>query len=198
MRKGATRHEWTTSETAYLIENAGKKPVRELCRELRKSSQAIYSKARHLRAQGEPIGLRCFVPKARICPGCGCNRSTLGDAGICKLCRKREQLAGIEARIAELWPLLSQKDRDTYEQTEAERESRVDPRPRPPELPEGATYYQRMKAREAWEIAVELADIRNIEREIKAAQKRKERIEKKVKSMPNSTKHQIGAEKCSE
>ena len=41
MRKGATRHEWTTSETAYLIENAGKKPVRELCRELRKSSQEI-------------------------------------------------------------------------------------------------------------------------------------------------------------
>lgn len=198
MRKGAKRNDWTTADIAYLVDQAGRKPVRDLCRELRKSSQALYSKARHLREGGIPVGLRCFAPRTEICPGCGCNRSTMGKDGICKLCRKREQLANIEARVAELWPLLDQKDRDKYEQTEAERESRVDPRPKPPQIPADATYYQRMKAREQWEIAVELADIRNIEREIKAAQKRKERIEKKVKSMPKSTNTQIGGAKCNE
>ena len=89
MRKGAKRHDWTTADTAYLIEWAGKKTVRELCRDLRKSSQAIYSKARHLREQGQHVSLRCFVPRTQICPGCGCSRSTMGDSGICKLCRKR-------------------------------------------------------------------------------------------------------------
>ena len=198
MRKGSRTVPWTTSDEAYLLENAGKVPVREICRHLRKSSQAVYSKARHMREEGFPIVLRCFVPRTGICPACGCSRSTMGDFGICRLCRKRDQLAGIEARIAELLPMLSQADRDRYEETEAERGSRADQMPKPPSVPSDATYYERMRAMEAWEIEVEHARIRNLEREIKAAQKRKERIEKKVKSMPKGISKQIGEGKCNE
>lgn len=198
MRKGARTIPWTTSEEAYLLENAGKVPVRELCRHLRKSRDAVLSKARHMREEGRPVVLRCFTPRTEICPACGCSRATLGVVGICLPCRKREQLAAIEARIAELMPMLPKAYRDRYEETEAERGSKADPIPRPPSVPKGTPYYVRMKAQERWEIEVERAVIRNLEREIKAAQKRKERIEKKAKSMPTSPNGQIGAKKCSE
>lgn len=181
MRKGARTIPWTTSEEAYLLANAGKVPVREICRHLRRSRQAVYAKARHLRDEGRPIVLRHFVPRTEICPGCGCSRATLGDAGICLPCRKRDQLAAIESRIAELMPKLPKAYKDRYEETEAERGSRSDPMPKPPALPKDAPYYERKKAWEEWEVEVERAVLRNLEREIKAAQKRKERIEKKVK-----------------
>ena len=181
MRRGARLIPWTTSEEAYLLANAGKVPVREICRHLKRSRQAVYAKARHLRDDGRPIVLKHFVPRTEICPGCGCSRSTLGELGICLPCRKRDQLATIESRIAELMPLLPKAYRDRYEETEAERGSRSDPMPKHPTIPRDAPYYERMKAQEEWEIAVERAVLRNLEREIKAAQKRKERIEKKVR-----------------
>ena len=98
------------------------------------------------------------------------------------MCRRRDQLAAIEARIADMWPMLSQRDRDRYEETEAETESRRDPRPKFPKIPPGTSYYREQRIREAHEIAVERVDIANLKREIKATQKRKERIEKKVKT----------------
>ena len=179
-RKGAKQSPWTTEADRYLLENAGRVPKREICRHLRRSGKSVERRAAWHRANGRAIELRCFVSRTEFCPACGCRRSTLGKFGICEVCRRREQLACIEARIAELWPLLPQRDRDKYEETEAERSSRVDPRPKAPAIPAGASYYREQRIREDWEIAVERTDIANLKREIKAAQKRKERIEKKI------------------
>lgn len=70
-------------------------------------------------------------------------------------------------------------ERDTYEKTEAETESRRDPMPKAPNT-EGLSYYERAKAEEAHALACEECLAGNLRREIKAAQKRKERISKKV------------------
>ena len=125
-----------------------------------------------------------------MCPSCGCMRATAATVGICEVCRRREQLAGIHARIAELLPLLDRDERDVYETTEAETASRVDPRPPMPKL-QGLSRYRRAKLQEDWAIAVEHVDIANAKRAVKAAQKRKERIEKKVKSKGNCMYPQV-------
>ena len=178
--------EWRTSEVAYLLENAGRKPLREICKSIRKSADSVRYMATRLRAEGIDISLRCYVPRVEICPACGCRRGTLGKTGICELCERREQLATIHGRIAELLPLLPPDELATYEETEAETESRIDPKPKPVETPPGASYYRRAKAEEQHDLAVEAWAIGNIKREIKAAQKRKERIEKKVNSLGRS------------
>lgn len=180
--------DWTTSEVAYLLANAGRKPMREICKHLRKSADSVRYMASRLRAEGTDISLRCYVPRVEICPACGCRRGTLGKTGICEVCERREQLATIHGRIAELMPMLPADELATYEETEAETSSRIDPKPKPPALPPGASYYRRAKAEEAHDLAVEAWAIKNIKREIKAVQKRKERIEDKVNSLGRSPK----------
>jgi len=179
-RKGARQIGWTTADDRYLLENAGRVPKREICRNLKRSGKSVERRAAWHRSQGRAIELRCFTPRTELCPGCGCRRTTLGKFGICEVCRRREQLATIESRIAAMWPYLTQEQRDKYEETEAETESRRDPRPKAPKIPSGTTYYREQRIREDWEIAVERTDIANLKREIKATQKRKERIEKKI------------------
>ena len=98
----------------------------------------------------------------------------MGRDGFCEPCRRRAQLAEVHARIAELLALLPPE--------EAEVESRRDPMPPPPPTA-GLSYYARARAEEAHELACEEALTRNLMREVKAAQKRKERVEKKVRSM---------------
>ena len=182
MRKGAKRYDWTTQEDRYLLEHAGRIPKRDICLHLRRSSKSVERRAAWHRSQGRAIELRCFKPRTEFCPGCGCRRTTLGKFGICEVCRRRDQLVQIESRIAALFPLLSQQDRDRYEETEAETESRRDPRPKSPRIPAGTSYYREQRIREAHDMEVERFEIANLKREIKATQKRKERIEKKVKT----------------
>lgn len=181
MKKGARRNEWTTEQVAYLIESAGRVPKRDICAHLKRSSKSVERMAARLREQGHPVTLRYYESRLTLCPMCGHMRYTATENGTCEPCRRREQLEAIQARIAELWPFLTQEQRDVYEQTEAETESRNDPMPRAPEIPAGWSEYRRQRAREDWLIACELALARNVMREVKAAQKRKERIEKKVK-----------------
>lgn len=179
-RKGAKQNEWTTAEVAYLKEHAGALPLRAICRELRKSRRAVETMAYRLRQQGHDVDLRQYVRKTQICPACGCMRATLGHHGICEVCRKRVQLSAIHARIARLLRDLPMAARETYAETEAETESTIDPMPRPVRL-EGLTRYQRERASDERDMAMERWQIRNLNRQVKAAQKRKERIEKKSK-----------------
>lgn len=171
---------WSTTEVAYLIDHAGRIPKREICKHLKRRSESVNSKARHLREQGVPVDLRCYRPKLEACPACGCMRATLGKHGICEVCRKRVQLASIHTRISNLLHRLPFEERETYAVTEAEIESTVDPMPRFPRT-EGLSYYHACKAKEMHDRAMERWQLRNLGRQVKAAQKRKERIEKKVK-----------------
>ena len=179
MRKGSRRNDWTVSEEQFLIANAGKLPKREICQMLRRSSESVRQKAKALRRQGVDVCLRHYSPTLEPCPSCGCLSGHLGRDGICEPCRRREQLANIHAGIAELLPLLPPDERATYERTEALLESKSDPLPEPPDTG-GMSGYRRAYAEEAHARAVEACVSRNLRREVKAAQKRKERIEKKT------------------
>lgn len=181
MRKGAKRSEWTTAEVRFLLESAGRMPKRDICLELKRSGKSVERKAAWLRERGHDVTLRYYESRLAVCPTCGNMRFTAIENGTCEPCRRREQLETIQARIAELWPLLTQEQRDMYEETEAETESRRDPMPKKPETPAGWSAYRRQRAHEDWLIACERTQAANLMREVKAAQKRKERIEKKVR-----------------
>ena len=179
-RKGAKQREWTTAELRYLRENAGKMPRRELSRALKRGAKSLERRVARMREEGEDVTLRCFVSRLETCPHCGALRSRIGADGICEPCRRRRQLAKVHGRIAELLAQLPPEERAVYDDTEAETESAFDPMPPPPRL-DGLTAYQRARAGEAREIALEDWLSRNLRRQVKAAQKRKERIQKKLK-----------------
>lgn len=179
MRKGSKRNDWTVSEEQFLIANAGKMPKRDICQMLKRSSNSVKMKAMALRKSGVDICLRYYRPTLEPCPACGKPSGTIDKSGMCEPCRRRDQLAGIHARIADLLPLLPPEERDLYERTEAKVESKSDPLPEMPDTT-GMTAYQRAHAEEVHAIAVETCVSGNLRRAVKAAQKRKERIEKKT------------------
>lgn len=186
MRMGGKRIDWTLDEVAYLLDSAGRVPLREICRHLRRSSESVRHMVRRLREQGHAISLRHFEPRTAICPACGRSSATSREVGICRPCQLRRQLSAIEAQTADLMGRLPAEERATYEQTEAETGARTrEPRPRAPRLDATATYYQRMRAEEAHDIALEQWETRRMEREVKAAQKRKERIAHKLRKLEN-------------
>lgn len=180
MRKGAKRRDWTVADLQFLRDNAGKMPRRELSRALKRGARAIESQVYLMRKSGEDVTLRCFRSKLTSCPSCGARRGRMGSEGICEPCRRRRQLAKVQGRISDLLAKLPPEERAVYDATEAETESSWDPMPPPPHLA-GLGRYERARAEEAREIEVEDWLVRNLRRQVKAAQKRKERIEKKVK-----------------
>lgn len=179
-RKGVKQRPWTISEVKYLLENAGRIPKREICKHLKRSGKAVESMAAYQRRHGHNIDLRHYVSKLEACPACGCMRATLSKHGICEVCRKRVQLSAIHSRISKLLHQLPFEEREKYAETEAETESTPDPMPRAPRI-SGLSYYKRCKAKDDHAKAMEQWQIRNLHKQIKAAQKRKERIQKKVK-----------------
>lgn len=175
------RHKWwRESELAYIREHAGKVPAREIRKALRVSREQLKGAVRWMRARGEDVDLRCFSPRTLVCPSCGMARTLFGAEGICEPCRLSRRLAETEAEIAGLLPLLSAPDRATYERTEAQRETRGDPMPATPRT-SGMGAYDRAVAIERHDIAMERWQAARLKRLLKAAQKRKERVSKKVR-----------------
>lgn len=176
------RHKWwRESELAYIREHAGKVPAREIRKALRVSRKQLEHAARRMREAGEDVDLRCFRPRTLVCPSCGMARTLFGAEGICEPCRLSRRLADTEAEIAGLLPLLSAPDRATYERTEAQRETRGDPMPATPRT-SGMGAYERAVAMERHDIAMERWQAARLKRLLKAAQKRKERVSKKVRN----------------
>lgn len=180
MRKGAKRNDWTIAEVQFLVANAGRVPKRDICEMLRRSSESVKQKAKALRRQGVDVCLRYHRPTMEPCPSCGNLSATIDRHGMCEPCRRRDQLADIEARISDLLPLLAPEDRDTYERSEAKRQSRIDPIPQPP-MTDGLPRWRQDRLEEAHAKAVEATVAGNLRRAVKTAQKRKERIEEKTK-----------------
>ena len=174
------RHKWwRESELAYIRDHAGRVPAREIRKALRVSRNQLKHAAARMREAGEDVDLRCFRPRTLVCPSCGCARTLFGAEGICEPCRLARRLAETEAEISDLLPLLSAEDRATYERTEAQRETRGDPMPATPRTA-GMTAYERARASEAHDIAMERWQAARLKRLLKAAQKRRQRVSKKV------------------
>lgn len=134
------------------------------------------------------MDLRYYEPKLSICPACGCARSTLNRRhSTCIVCRRRVQLAAIHARISRLLRELPPEERQRYAENESKTGSRQDPRPKMPNL-EGLRPYWRQKVQEDHDRAMEAWQSEYLKRQIKAAQKRKERIQQKVKRFKKFSK----------
>lgn len=182
MRRGARRREWTTDEVRRLVDMAGRVPRREICRQLRRSRKSVERKAAELRHRGVPVDLRCFRSTLEICPSCGRRSALLGSEGICEACRRAQQLARIEAEVADLLAALPESERALYAETEAERETGAEPMP--PTLPtRGVSRYRAAANEDRNDRAMEQWRVRRLRRLVKAAQKRKERIRRKAESV---------------
>lgn len=180
MRKGAKRRDWTVADLQFLRDNAGKMPRRELSRALKRGAASVKQQVYRMRREGEDVTLRHFHSKLTVCPHCGARRSRMGSEGVCLPCRRRRQLAKVHHRISCIMQCLPMEERAVYQETEAETESAWDPKPDAPDT-SGMGSYERARAEEAYEIAVEDWLARNLMRQIKAAQKRKERMQEKLK-----------------
>lgn len=144
--------------------------------------------AARLRSEGRPVELRFRRPSTEICPSCGCARSSMGRDGICEVCRRRGQLARIEAETAALLARLPPGERARYEDTEAERASGADPMPAL--LPTtGVGRYRASRNAELNDLAMERWSVTRLRRLVRAAQKRKERIRAKL-SETNGNLHE--------
>lgn len=174
MRKGSKRNDWSVAEEQFLIANAGKLSRRELCKVLKRSTNSVRHKAQRLN-----VSLRCFEKTMEPCPSCGKLSATINRKGICEPCRRREQLMTINTRISELWPFLTYEQRCKYEKEDPKTGSKREPTPEPPDITRLPLHRQeRLMEYHARE--VEAVVTRNLTREVKALQKRKERIEKKT------------------
>lgn len=180
-RKGARQHPLTAEQYRYIREHAGTMPAAQMRRELKIGKNQLEAARRRLNREGAGITLRCFRSRLEICPACGCARATVSGNrfGICEPCRRGRQLASIEADIAAMLPGLPPEERETYERTEAERESAAEPMPSPPAT-EGLNAYERARAEDRHARAMERWLIAYLTRRVRAAQKRKERIMKKL------------------
>lgn len=184
MRPGARRSEWTMGEVRFLIDNAGLMPQREICRRLKRSSEAVKQMAKRLRMQGHTVDLRYWEPTTVTCPACGRASATAHETGICRPCTLGRRLTATEGQIAELMRRLPPDLRAVYEETEAEKGSRAfDPIPRRPTYADPPTRYQRRRDEDFYDRAMEQWEARRIERQLKAAQKRKERIRRKLREL---------------
>ena len=177
--KGRRHKWWRESELAYIREHAGRVPAREIRKALRVSRNQLKHAAARMREAGEDVDLRCFSPRTVVCPSCGMARTLFGSEGICEPCRLSRRLTETEAEIAGLLPLLSPADRAVYERTEAQRETRGDPMPSAPRTA-GMSAYERARAEERHDMAMERWQAARLHRMLKAAQKRKERVSRKV------------------
>ncbi len=184
MRAGSAKRPWTAGDVRYLLDNAGNVPQREICRKLKKSSESVKQMAKRLRIQGYEIDLRYYEPQTMTCPACGRRSATARETGICRPCTLRRRLAATEGAISDLMRRLPADARAIYEETEAEKGTRAyDPMPKPPTYSNPPSRYQRRKDEEAHDRAMEQWEARRIQRELKAAQKRKEHIQRRLRNM---------------
>lgn len=176
MARGRT---WTTGDLKRVADLAGTMPERELRRRLKLSVNQLRYAVRTLRRMGVDVSTRYYEPRLETCPVCGRRSATLGREGVCEPCRLERQLAGTERLISALMGRLTPEQRAVYERTEAGRESKADPMPQPRPV-DGLDGYERAKASEEYDAAMERWTAGYLRRRVKAAQKRKERIQKKV------------------
>ena len=161
------------------MESAGRVPKRTLCQKLNRDPDEVEAVAARIRATGYPISLT-----VETCPMCGRRAPLVYSTGICKPCQYRRAYGKTQREIADMLPLLSMRDRATYEDTEAKTGTAraCDPMPKPPVLAESASEEERMRAEDAYCVDLAEWEARRMHRALKAAQKRKERISRMARA----------------
>lgn len=119
-----------------------------------------------------------------VCPNCGQFRWQFDAVtGFCKVCRRRDALTAEQSRFGALWALMTPAERVLYDETDADVEST-----RLLALPvRGGRYRPDAPAEAAFILggesyAREAALLATLHRQIRAAQRRRERVESKVRA----------------
>ena len=184
MKAGAKTRPWRVEDTRYLLDNAGRIPKAEICERLNRTDKAVEHMAAKLRRQGYAVDFRCYQSEATICPHCGRKTYTAKFAGMCRPCALNRRLNDIEGRIATLLLKIPPEERNLYEKSEALRQSYVfDPMPDKPTYTGKPSRYRLLKDADEYDRAMEEWLIKGLWRKVRAAQKRKERIEHKVNGL---------------
>lgn len=186
MRRGSKRIDWTTAELDYLIENAGKISHREICRHLKRSSKSVERKAALLRANGFNINMRTAKRRTRICPSCGQARSEFSRKGFCRVCDARNCYVAAKSRQAEAYVHLPQELKDRYDETEAQLESSLPPRPQRGRRPSSEEAARRWDER--CDIEVETWELECLKKLTDAAKKRTQRMREHMGTNPRKNK----------
>lgn len=169
---------WSEEELRYLVESAGRVPKRTLCQKLNRDPDEVEAVAARIRSTGYPISLN-----VETCPMCGRRAPIVYSLGICKPCQYRRTIAQVRKQTAELLRLVAPDEREAYARTETSLGGRTfDPMPDIPAIPEDATEVERAAYEDARCAAMAEWEARNLHRQIKAAQKRKERIARKARA----------------
>lgn len=151
-RRGSRQVAWTTADTRYLANAAGKVPLRDICRHLKRSADAVKTRASRM-----GISLRVPVWGLVWCDECATWRTELSPmTGRCRVCDLKHATARHEAACAEVMEKLPQKRRALYASTEAGRGSRrkLPPAPRKPST-SSMGYIEAARAERKWLIAME-------------------------------------------
>lgn len=178
-RKGQTQHNWTTSEDDYLIRNAGKKPIEDICLHLGRTEKSIRNRVIRLRKQGNKISLRRYESKLKICPACGCLRSKFTREQICEVCNLQKRIDKFERESASILSKQPAEARKHYDRAEPLRGPRKPPpKKTPPKRVRAKTDmdYQQMKRTEQVALADETRMIVVKTRELNRKARRYQRI----------------------
>ena len=125
MTRGGRHRAWTTREVAFLIDAAGRLPLRTICKRLGRSESAVESMASKLNRSGEHLTLKCWSSRLVWCNECATWRTGIDDkTGRCRVCTMREQLRGREDACSRELAIMTPEQRLVYERTEAQRRTR--------------------------------------------------------------------------
>lgn len=167
---------WSTWELRYLLRNAGRIPKQTLFEKLEREPAEIERVIARLRQLGLPVYLSFAT-----CPMCGRIAPLVPHLGICEPCNYVRRLAKIQDATTEIFSLLPSKDQAIYIETEADRGGRIiESMPKPVPIPEGASPLERMRAEDKRIEDLVRWQAKNLHRELRAAQKRKERMARKA------------------
>ena len=183
MRKGQKTQPWTTAEERYLAEHAGIDPVRQICRELKRSRASVKTKASRL-----GLSLRTYERLTVICPKCGKARaksgSWTGRTGFCEVCRMRDSYEAALRAQAEAYGRLPPGMRPEYDLSQAATgRSRLPPKPPTPKL-SGLDRARRERADELHDIEVERWEKQCLKLLTDAAKQRTKRMREKSGTNP--------------
>lgn len=184
-RDGTPRRAWTTREVAFLMESAGKLPLRTICRRLGRSERSVESMASKLNRSGARLTLKCWSSKLVWCNECATWRTGIDDkTGRCRVCTMREHLEGREEACALELSMMAPEQRLVYERTEMQRRTRrILERPKKRESCP-MSRYERSKAEERYLIDIEEWEYRTLKLRYDAAKTRLRRMREKTGRNP--------------
>lgn len=162
-------------ETLHVKEWAGSVSLSRLARDLGRDVRDVAQECGRLGVPIVYMGAPLYW-----CDDCARWRTKLTPSGFCKVCMWRRQRQVVEGRIADMLPLLPPSEREKYTESEVIRGFKVlDPKPKLNTA--GMTESQAHIARTRYLADIDRWEMRREYRLNRATQKRKERIEHKVK-----------------